>query len=227
MQLRFAAPDDGLAHVGQVVPDGAVELEITGAGQVARAGSRIAGHHASVAVGDLDLEYQAGRQQSLGRQRGQRALCAVLFDRVFQHAQGLVDVAQAARHLGFIGVEQLVGGVARGRRRGAAFGLDHVQGGEPHGAQQEQGEQRQRDMGFEREGEPARGHAAHPDRGRRGRRGGGRERVHRILTAGPARRAPRRRAPRARYSRSSPDSRPPGGARRRRRWLRAAAGRGR
>jgi hypothetical protein len=49
-------------------------------------------------------------------------LRAVLFDRVLEHLQGLVDGVQVARHLRFVGVDLLAGGVARRRRRLRAFG---------------------------------------------------------------------------------------------------------
>lgn len=172
--VRLASAD-GLAHERQAGRVAAVPGEPFRSRDVAAAArGGIAGQDATRGVDDRHLEHDAGRQQALGAHRLEGAVRSVHLDRVLQHAQGLVDAAQAARHLRFVGGDQLAGGVACRRARRGFLLADHVQGGGPQRRHQQQREQGQRDVGLEPAHQRARqGRAARArDRGRcAGRRG--------------------------------------------------------
>jgi hypothetical protein len=88
-------------------------------------------------------------------QVGQGGGGAFQLDRILEHFQGLVDAAQVARQLCLVGVDQLLHGIGRGLPAGGALDPHEVCGGHPDRHQQQQGEQRQRDMGFQAAPEPA------------------------------------------------------------------------
>jgi hypothetical protein len=217
VRLRVGGVAEGPADVGQGAVAVAVHREMGLARHVQPPHGWIAGDDRAVAVRDADHVHQRRRQQALAAQGVERARRAVLFDRVLEHLQGLVDSVQVARHLRLVGVDLFAGGVARGRHRGFAFDGDEVEGRDPDRHQRQQREQRQRDVGLERAPQPA-GPA------RPGAEGAGRAAC---VIAPPAPAARWRRARRVRYSRSVRDCRRPGAARRRCRGPRRAAGRGR
>jgi hypothetical protein len=117
---------------------------------------RIAGHRHAVAVDDADHEHHARRQQAFAAQFRQGAQRALAFDRVLQHAQGLVDAIQAARHLRFVGAQHFLQRVGGGFLRVFALGVDLVESHHPDRHQQQQGKQRQRNVGVQAAPQPAR-----------------------------------------------------------------------
>ena len=169
--MRFV-PADGLADEGHVAVALAVDGEPGRVRHVAPAPHRgVGGEDVAVGADDRHLEHHARRQQALGAHRAQGCAGTVHLDRVLQHAQGLVDAGQAARHLRFVGVDQLAGGFRRRLACGGFLLAHHVQGRQPQGRDQQQGEQRQGDVGLEPAAEQAHHGRAPRVRGRGGGRG--------------------------------------------------------
>jgi hypothetical protein len=158
VQMRFGLGGvaDGPADVQGAAVGGAVHGEVGLVRDVDRRGGGIAGHHGPVAVGDGGHEQHRGRQQAVAVQRGQRAVGAVLFGRVLEQLEGLVDAVQAARHLRLEGVDQFAARRARGGCAFFAFGVDEVEGRDPQRCDQREREDRQRDVGLQHRREPPR-----------------------------------------------------------------------